>query len=178
MNEAKIEILVLEAQAGRRSAMGELYNAFYDPMRKYALLRVGDAMIAEDLVHNVWLHISKRVQQLRDVSLFRSWLFRALRWQIIDWQRMSSKEVVSAVLPDSAEEASLLQDSVLVLPMLKELTHEDREVVELFYLNDMSVREIALIISVPIGTVKSRLHRARAQLKHKIVNLNQGAENE
>ena len=49
MNEAKIEILVLEAQAGRRSAMGELYNAFYDPMRKYALLRVGDAMIAEDL---------------------------------------------------------------------------------------------------------------------------------
>jgi len=50
--------------------------------------------------------------------------------------------------------------------------------VELFYLNDMSVREIALIISVPIGTVKSRLHRARAQLKHQIVNLNQGAENE
>ena len=82
------------------------------------------------------------------------------------------------MLPDSAEEASLLQDSVLVLPMLKELTHEDREVVELFYLNDMSVREIALIISVPIGTVKSRLHRARAQLKHQIVNLNQGAENE
>ncbi|MGB2427727.1 MAG: RNA polymerase sigma factor [Alteromonas sp.] len=167
MIEAEIEILVLELQAGRRTALGELYQHFHVSMRKYAVLRVGDAMIAEDLVQNVWLQVAKRVMRLRDVSLFRSWLFKALRWEIIDWQRKATKEVPSLRSPETTV-SNGGDDASYVLPLLAKLAYEEREMVELYYLNDMSVREISLIVDVPMGTVKSRLHRAREQLKQHI----------
>lgn len=167
MIEAEIEILVLELQAGRRTALGELYQHFHVSMRKYAVLRVGDAMIAEDLVQNVWLQVAKRVMRLRDVSLFRSWLFKALRWEIIDWQRKATKEVPSLRSPETTV-SNEGDEASYVLPLLAKLAYEEREMVELYYLNDMSVREISLIVDVPMGTVKSRLYRAREQLKQHI----------
>ena len=164
MNEAEIEILVLELQAGRRTALGELYKLLYAGMRKYALLRVSDAMVAEDLVQNVWLQVSKRVMGLRDVSLFRSWLYKALRWEIIDWQRKTGKERVLSHMPEKHIEEKDYE-TTNVLPLLTQLSDEEREMTELYYLNDISVREISLIVGVPTGTVKSRLHRAREKLK-------------
>lgn len=165
MSEAEIEFLVLELQAGSQAALGELYKRLYSGMRKYAVLRVGDAMVAEDLVQNVWLQVSKRVEHLRDVSLFRSWLFKALRWEIIDWQRKAVKEVLSPNTPENSDTAEI-KDAIFVLPLLAKLSEEEREMTELYYLNDISVREISLIVGVPTGTVKSRLHRAREKLKH------------
>jgi len=53
---------------------------------------VKDSMIAEDLVQNVWLKVTKRLKRLNDISLFRSWLFRALRWEILDW--LKSKKII------------------------------------------------------------------------------------
>lgn len=164
MKEAEIEILVLELQAGRKEALGELYTLLHASMRKYAAIRIDDAMVAEDLVQNVWLQVSKRVIRLRDVSLFRSWLFKALRWEITDWHRKAAKEVVSSTLPEKPN-CNSKNDDTFVLPLLEKLVDEEREVIALYYLNDISVREIALIIDCPLGTVKSRLHRAREKLK-------------
>ena len=164
MIEAKIEVLVLELQAGRKAALGELYEGLHVSMRKYAVLRTGDAMVAEDLVQNVWLQVSKSVIRLRDVSLFRSWLYKALRWEIVDWHRKSTKEVVLSSTPEKVE-CVRINDATFVLPLLARLSGEEREMIELFYLSDVSVREISLIVDVPIGTVKSRLHRGREKLK-------------
>lgn len=164
MKEAEIEILVLKLQAGQTEALGELYTLLHASMRKYAAIRIGDAMVAEDLVQNVWLQVSKRVMRLKDVSLFRSWLFKALRWEITDWHRKTAKEVSSSTIPEKSNSISK-NDDTFVLPLLEKLVDEEREVIALYYLNDISVREIALIIDSPLGTVKSRLHRAREKLK-------------
>lgn len=170
MTEAELEILVLAVKSGNSEAFTVLYRHYQLPMRKYAVARVNDPMVADDLVQNVWLKISKRVMTLNDVSLFRSWLYKALRWEIIDWAKQSRKEIVTNEFVEQSCEDMVPKTTSYVLPALKKLDDNERDTAELFYLNDLSVGEISLIVGVPVGTVKSRLHRAREQLKRHIDN--------
>lgn len=168
MNETEIEILVLEAQAGSKGAFAKLYEHFLLPMRKFAYLRVHDSMIADDLVQNVWLKVSRRMLRLNDVSLFRSWLYKALRWEIIDWFRKSNKELSFENHDWELASTTSNNESYEIIRILGALDSMEREVAELYYLNDLCIREIALTLDIAEGTVKSRLHRARAQLKQKL----------
>lgn len=174
MTNADIELLVIELQFGNRTALGTLYQHLHIAMRKYAVLRVKDAMVADDLVQNVWCKVAKRVTKLNDVSLFKSWLYKALRWEIIDWYRVSSKEVVmDSDIPEKAIEL-VYNEPLSPLKQLFTLPANERDVAELYYLNDLNTKEISLVAGIPIGTVKSRLHRARALLKQRISNTEYG----
>lgn len=163
MKPELVELLVLAAQEGRTSALSKLYQEFHRPMKRFALLRVGDVMIAEDLVQNVWIKVDRRLAHLKDVSLFRSWLYRALRWEITDWLRAQQKLSYQAPPEPEVQPAdSGLSD----LPkLIEQLSEDERDVVELFYLNDLTLSETALALTLPEGTVKSRLSRARSKLK-------------
>jgi RNA polymerase sigma-70 factor (ECF subfamily) len=166
MKSEQIEILVLEVQQGNIQSLELLYKHFILPMRRFTLIRVKDAMVAEDLVQNVWLKITSRITRLNDVSLFRSWLYKALRWEIIDWARQNRRTVFVGEPDISSESESADNNDVLdVAPLLKKLSSDERDVVELYYLSDLSLRETALALSLPEGTVKSRLSRARKKLK-------------
>lgn len=166
MKSEQIEILVLEVQQGKIQSLELLYKHFILPMRRFTLIRVKDTMVAEDLVQNVWLKITTRIGWLNDVSLFRSWLYKALRWEIIDWARKNRRTVLVGEPDISSESESADNNDVLdVTPLLKKLSSDERDVVELYYLNDLSLRETALALSLPEGTVKSRLSRARKKLK-------------
>lgn len=168
MTNADIELLVVELQFGNKAALGKLYTHFHVAMRKYAVLRVKDSMVADDLVQNVWTKVAKRVTKLNDVSLFKSWLYKALRWEIIDWYRTSSNEVLhDSQMPEKAIEL-VYSDPLSPLKYLLSLPANERDVAELFYLNDLNIKEISLVAGIPLGTVKSRLHRARALLKQRI----------
>lgn len=168
MLDAQLEILVLEAQSGEVKAIARLYGHFYVPMRKYAVLRVNDVMVADDLVQNVWLKVAKRLRILQDASLFRSWLYKALRWEITDWQRKFSKEVLTSEFSEAVSENAEVAESGTTLALLKQLGPDEKDIAELFYISDLSVREISLIVGVPQGTVKSRLSRVREQLRRLI----------
>ena len=78
MDDLEIEILVLEAQMGSRFAVQKLYEQFNHSLKKYAYVRVKNKMIAEDITQNVWLKVYRRINRLNNVSLFKSWLFKAL----------------------------------------------------------------------------------------------------
>ena len=168
MTNAEIELLVIELQFGDNEALGKLYQHFHVAMRKYAVLRVKDSMVADDLVQNVWAKVAKRVTRLNDVSLFKSWLYKALRWEIVDWHRRSSKEVMlDHNLPEKAIEL-VFCEPLSPLKHLFALPAKERDVAELFYLNDLTIKEISLVAGIPLGTVKSRLHRARTLLIQRI----------
>lgn len=162
-----IEILVLAAQEGKKEALSALYRHFLTPMKRHAMLRVHDAMIAEDLVQNVWLKISKRLRLLQDVRVFRSWLFRALRWEITDWTRQNRAASIDEIEDSHAVVEEPNPQLLDIAPLLAGLKEEERDVIELFYLNEFSISETALALSIPEGTVKSRLHKARENLRHK-----------
>jgi RNA polymerase sigma-70 factor (ECF subfamily) len=172
LNQLEIEILVIEAKQGRKGAIESLYRHFVTPMRRFAVIRTGDKMIAEDLVQNVWIKVSKRLARLHDVSVFRSWLFRALRWEILDW----SKHRYQAATMKTENMDEMIADSQLdisaLMPILRKLEDNERDVVELYYLSDLSLIETARVLEVPEGTVKSRLYRAREKLRTHIIEGN------
>ncbi len=156
-----IMLLVSQAQRGDKEALDSLYRHFAWPMRRFAITRVNDPMIAEDLVQNVWLKVEKRLHRLNDLTLFQSWLYRALKWEILDWARRAESQVRSEQdnLPDNSLQMTSLP------PLLAALPESEREVVELIYLNGLGVEQAALVIDIPAGTVKSRLYRAREKLR-------------
>lgn len=165
MKPEDIDLLVMDLKRGDQSAFKALYTHFFVPMKRFAVSRVGEAAIADDLVQNVWLKIGKRVGRLHDVTLFRSWLYKALRWEIIDWQRTSTR-LISTTDSDQDLVADTVNTDVLdVMPLLGALDSNERDVVELYYLNELSLNETALALGVPTGTVKSRLSRARNKLR-------------
>ena len=164
MTAEEIELLVIDMKLGNSQAFNKLYQHFELQMKRYAYFRVADLMTAEDLVQNVWCKVSHRINGLNDSTLFRSWLYRALRWEIIDWLRKQNRfpqqELFETDFAPITPDRELLDIPVL----LKQLACEEREVVELYYLCDLSVHETALALNVVMGTVKSRLHRARIKL--------------
>ncbi|WP_414830383.1 RNA polymerase sigma factor [Alteromonas sp. H39] len=156
-----IALFVSQAKRGDREALESLYRHFAWPMRRFALARVNDPMIAEDVVQNVWLKVEKRLHRLNDLTLFQSWLYRALKWEILDWAKSAESQSHKAQEP--------LQDNSLQMislpPLLAALPESESEVVELVYLNGLTIEQAALVINIPPGTIKSRLYRARERLR-------------
>ena len=165
MKPEEIDLLVMDYKSGDQRALQKLYRHFVVPMHRFAIARTGEASSAEDLVQNVWLKINKRVVMLQDVSLFRSWLYKALRWEILDWQRADQKTLVCESPTADVTVNDIDTDVLDLMPSLRQLEAKERDVVELFYLNELSVNETALVLGVPVGTVKSRLARARETLR-------------
>ena len=167
--------LVLRLQQGDLEALGELYDRYRLLVYRTALAITSDRDAANDLLQDVFLRLYRfaaRIDPQRPLEpwLYRmtanlayTWLKRNRRWlkpleELAEWLvgpgRNSTYEVV-----ESHDEWDQLQRAVARLPFAQ------RVVVVLYYLNDLSLQEIAEILDVPVGTVKSRLHYGRLTLK-------------
>lgn len=166
MQQAQLDLLVLAMQQGDERAFSLLYRHFHQDLRRFAAYLLKQPAAAEDLVQNVWLKVGQRIGRLQDPAVFTSWLYRAVRWEVLDYQKQAANRL-NEPLPMQAEpysQADLTNDNPLA-QAIAALTEPERLVVQLFYLHELAQQQIALILDIPSGTVKSRLHRARAQLQ-------------
>jgi RNA polymerase sigma factor (sigma-70 family) len=165
MHQAQQDLLVLEAQNGNKKAFECLVAIFNPQLVKFASNLSGNHALAEDAVQDVWISISKKLSKLEDPRAFKSWIFRALRWRVLDLIKAKSYQFetikesnLSVELDESEIERQQLRK------MIDKLPDRDRSVIYLFYLAEMPLAEISLVLEIPVGTVKSRLNRARASL--------------
>lgn len=170
MTKAQLDLLVLAWQDGRSEAFVLLYQFYQPKLCHFAAYLLGNSAVAEDLVQNVWLKLSRRLQRLEDPRLFASWLYKAVRWEVLDWQKSASQR--RQVPLDDTTEALLWytpaeQDSGLY-QAIATLAPAEQLVLLLHYFHQCELTEIALILNLPTGTVKSRLFRARQQLKQQL----------
>lgn len=168
MNTSREELLVISAQAGNEAAFAELYQNFYQPLVKFAYKLCGHHDWAQDAVQDVWLDTAKKLRKLQDPKAFRSWMFRAVRWRCIDLARKSNK-TQSLDGQEIATEEIKVEDSGL-LKLIDQLPEVERQAIYLFYLEEMSLVEISIVLEVPQGTLKSRLNRARKHLKTLLIS--------
>jgi RNA polymerase sigma-70 factor, ECF subfamily len=140
------------------------------PVLNYAYRLTGSWPAAQDVVQETWLVVIRDVVLLKDVSRFRPWLFRIASHKCQDyWRRHAVTERVTETLQseaatgrtDGAPEAHRAD----IDAAFRRLPSESRTVLALMYLEDLSVGEIADVLGVPEGTVKSRLFHARQQLR-------------
>ncbi len=164
MKTSREELLVISAQAGNEAAFAELYQMMFQPLVKFAYKLCGHHDWAQDAVQDVWLDTAKKLRKLEDPKAFRSWMFRAVRWRCIDLARKANKTQQLDVHEEQALEELQSKDSGLQ-KMIEKLPEVERQAIYLFYLEEFSVAEISIVLEVPQGTVKSRLNRARKNLK-------------
>lgn len=148
--------------------VAEHYAAVY----RYAYRLCGGTAEAEDLTQQVFLNAQRKLDQLRGVESARGWLFAILRNCFLSTRRQTAPlslgvELPWDELPENASPPSAV-DSELLQTALSALPDEYRLVLLMFYFEDYSYREIAERLELPIGTVMSRLSRAKSALRSSI----------
>jgi len=167
--------LVHSLQAGSLESLGVLYDRHRGLVFRTALAITGDADAAADLLQEVFLRLHRFASHIDSSRPLEPWLYRmttnlSYTWvkrhnrlfrpleEVADWITGSRKDS-PAVRSELNESWRQIQQAVSSLP----LSH--RGVVVLYYIDDLSIQEIAKILDIPTGTVKSRLHYSRQALK-------------
>ena len=164
------ELVVIRCQLGERPAFDELVERWHGPVWKYIRRVAGSDDAAWDVAQDVWLRVLRGIARLRDATSLRPWLFGIARRALMDRLRHQyatpeDPAVDLATLPanagadDSEDDLEAMDRQLARLPVI------EREVLTLFYLRELSLTEVADVLGVPVGTVKSRLFRARRQLR-------------
>lgn len=141
-------------------------------LRRFARSLSGDASLADDMVQDCVARALDKHALYDPARPLRAWLYAILRNQFISSVRRSSHlKVVKTVDDLTDDEGSTAPEQetgfslALISDALDRLTPQNREVLVLVSLEEMSYRDVADVLGVPIGTVMSRLSRARAQMR-------------
>ncbi len=172
------ELLVLRCQDGEQMAFEILVQRWQISLIKFANVVCRDNDIATEAVQESWVSIIRGISKLRDPASFRYWALRIVHRKCIDLIRTNVRGQTreSATDPDTlsavtAGDLDSLEDQQEITLILNSLSEAHRTVLALHYLHDMELTEIADLLDIPNGTVKSRLHHARdafkKSLKHK-----------
>ncbi|QDT42283.1 ECF RNA polymerase sigma factor SigE [Gimesia alba] len=150
-----------------------LVEQHYQLLFRYAYRLSGDRTDAEDLTQQTYLIAQKKLSQLRDPRLARSWLCTILRNLFLKKVSQKNKPVSLGQSFDLAAEESVLPEltSQELQHALNELPEDFRIPLLMFYFEERSYKEISTELSIPLGTVMSRLARAKSFLQERFSEL-------
>jgi RNA polymerase sigma-70 factor (ECF subfamily) len=165
------ELLVLRCVEGEEAAFTELVGRWQGRLFGHALGLLGRPDAAVDAVQETWLALVRELPRLRDPASFGGFAHRILARRCADRGRRQARErrlvtrldvAVASSAPPTAERQS---DAARLREALARMPSDRRVLLALHYLHEVPIADIAATLHVPRGTVKSRLHEARAELK-------------
>jgi RNA polymerase sigma-70 factor (ECF subfamily) len=161
------EILVMDCQSGSAEALDMLVSRWQKRLWRYACRLTGSSEAAWEVTQESWLGIIRGIRRLNDPARFRAWAYRIVTNKSRDWIRKKAKPVSVDDLVEGPRRdgPSANETSADLETILGRLSERNRTVLTLHYLEEIGLGEIAKILRVPRGTVKSRLHTARAEFK-------------
>ena len=148
-----------------------IVSDYYEPLFRFAVSLTRSESDACDLTQQTFYVWATKGHQLHDFSKVKTWLFTTLHRAFLASRRRQTRfphhdlDEVSAELPVVSPALTDQMDSVHVLSALAKVDEIYQAAVALFYLEDCPYKEVAAILDVPLGTVKSRIARGIAQLR-------------
>jgi RNA polymerase sigma-70 factor (ECF subfamily) len=155
----------------------KLVEEFYMPLYRFALSLSRNESDAFDLTQQTFYAWAAKGHQLRDASKVKTWLFTTLYREFLQKKRRDDRFVETDEETVFAEPLQISPsivneiDAAIVQKALHQLDERYRAPVTLFYMEQHSYREIADILSLPIGTVMSRISRGKAELRRRLSDL-------
>ena len=157
MPNAHERSLVLRAQTGDRDAFDALLREIGPLLLRYATRVTGDVALAEDAVQETLIAIVRKIAWLNDASLFRAWAYRIASREAFRLLKKNRRFTDPIEEMQSTEVPADPWQRERLLSSLERLSPASRAVVTLHYLEEMPLTDVAAILEIPIGTVKSRL---------------------
>jgi RNA polymerase sigma-70 factor (ECF subfamily) len=159
---------------GSQRAVQRLVEEHYVALYRYAYRLSGSAADAEDLTQETFCKAQLNLRQLRDAQRAKGWLFSILRNAYLHRLRSDKQQSVVSLetvgdLPELTAEPLPEVDPERLQQVLNELPEVYRTPILLYYFDDFSYRDIAEQMDLPIGTVMSRLARAKAFLRSRLL---------
>ncbi len=168
------ELLAIRCKLGEHAAFEELIKEWAPAIRKYVLRMTNSCESSDDIMQEIWISVLQNIASLRECSKFRSWIFSIAHRNLMNRLRAhySMQFEDQSVLEDISDENLEIQRDETrrtVESGLSKLPIAEREVLTLFYLQELTLAETADALLVPIGTIKSRLFRARELLRDQLI---------
>jgi RNA polymerase sigma-70 factor (ECF subfamily) len=167
-------LLVLRCQTGDEDAYRELVGRFGPRLRYFLRKLVGQIDRADDLAQEVWLDVLRQLPGLKDAGAFPTWMYRIAHGKAMLDGRRNGRAPASTPdverIADKEEDTFSTEDAARIHSALDRLEPAQREVLVLRFLEEMSYEEIGQIIECPLGTVRSRIHYAKAALRRVLEN--------
>lgn len=171
-------------RAGEEAAGRELFARYFDAVYRFFRNKVDDA--AEDLTQQTFMGLVAGKDKFRGDASFRTYLFMIARKRLYSHLRkrerhaeptaFNTASVVDLGMVSPSRAVAVRQEQQLLLQALRRLPVEMQVALELFYWEELTVTEIAAVLETPVGTVKSRLQRARARLDGVIAELSESED--
>ncbi len=164
------------SSTGQVVTIDELIDQFYADVYRYAYRLLGCPVAAEDVVQSVYMSAVKHIGQLRDRQAAKGWLMSITRREYLRWLRTKSqsRSVQSVDMElvaddggsnESVSDVDRLEQQDWIQKAILQLSEESRVTLLMYYFEQLSYSEIAERLSIPIGTVMSRLSRGRKLLQ-------------
>ncbi|MHC4292538.1 MAG: RNA polymerase sigma factor [Planctomycetota bacterium] len=165
------QLLVIRCRQGNQEAWGELVSRWEKPLLYYIRRMIDNEHQAWQILQETWLHVVKSIDTLKRPEYLPKWLYSICHHKIVTYYRQRHREAELCESIANGSEISetecdrQFENAESVHWGLGQIKPVSREVLTLFFLQDLSIDEIAEVLSVPAGTVKSRLYYARQQLR-------------
>lgn len=173
---------VAAARSGDPDAWNFLFRRYQLPLFSYAMELLRHEQSSLDVVQEAFARAARYLPQLREDARFGSWLFGIAHQLVLQQWRRLGREPLPTDEPETPHEeptaepgpdlsAIRQEEEVAILAAIDELPPAQRSVILLFFLEDFSLAEIAEATATTLGTVKSRLHYAKAALRRRLTCL-------
>jgi RNA polymerase sigma-70 factor (ECF subfamily) len=165
------QLLVARCQRQDLAAWDELVRRWNPPLLYYLRRLIDNEHDATNVLQEVWLHAFRGMSALNDRARLAPWLYTIARRRALthfrrDYARPEqTPEPLDDINEPAVNETLQLENTEWVHFGLSRLALPDREVLTLYFLEDLTIDEIGQLLSIPAGTVKSRLFKARRELK-------------
>ena len=157
--------------ADDRQAFGQLVEAYQSQVRRFFLnLTSGDTALSDDLAQETFLKAYVNLRAFKGISGFSTWLYRIGYNEFYTHKRRIHEEHlneavgIDTLMGVSTADSDAMEASLTVKEAMSRLTDVERASVTLFYIEDKPLKQVARIMNLPEGTVKSHLHRAKLRM--------------
>jgi RNA polymerase sigma-70 factor (ECF subfamily) len=168
------KLLVMRAQTREAGAFPQLVARYERRLLYYIHRILGNDVDREDVLQEVWVRVFLKINKLRAPEAFRVWLYKIAHDVAMSQLRQCKRHETASWNEDVADEAAersdwneleLLDRVELVHRSLGRLSLRHREVLTLRFLEELELSDIAQVVGCGVGTVKSRLHYAKAAIR-------------
>lgn len=185
------EELMASFQSGNENAYIELVNRYKDRLFNFAFQYIGDFDRSEDIVQDTMLKVYTKKYYYKEIAKFSTWIYTiAKNLANSEYRKIKRRKTSSFSQLSDNKEMPYLKSSDLDIDLkyeiefdikeinkaIENLPEHFRSVIILRDIQEESYEDISLIMDLPIGTVKSRINRARLQLRSELINLKKKGE--